>query len=132
MENKYLLDTNIWIFLLHGDKNIAQMMISAGEGACCLSIITAYELMFGAYKSGRDTEILKVNTILDKYQIIPLGNPNLYAMQKLELTNKGMMIDELDFMIASTAIEKNLILVTDNTKHFSRFDNLILENWRKR
>ena len=42
MENKYLLDTNIWIFLLHGDKNIAQMMISAGEGACCLSIITAY------------------------------------------------------------------------------------------
>lgn len=35
-------------------------------------------------------------------------------------------------MIASTAIEKNLILVTDNTKHFSRFDNLALENWRKR
>ncbi len=132
MENKYLIDTNIWIFLLHGDKDIAHKIISAGEGACCLSIITAYELMFGAYKSGRESEILKVNNLLEKYQSIPLANPNLYASKKLGLTKKGIMIDEFDFIIASTAIENNFILVTDNIKHFSRFDNLELENWRKR
>ena len=51
MKNNYLLDTNICIALLRGNRDVAQKLIDLGEGRCCLSVITLYELMFGAYYS---------------------------------------------------------------------------------
>jgi len=42
-----------------------------------------------------------------------------------------MMVDDFDILIAATAIVHNKILVTDNTKHFIRFQELALENWTK-
>ena len=48
-KNRYLLDTNICIAFLRGNRDIADKLISIGEGYCCLSVITLYELMFGAY-----------------------------------------------------------------------------------
>ena len=45
MKNNYLLDTNICIALLRGNQDVAQKLIDLGEGRCCLSVITLYELM---------------------------------------------------------------------------------------
>jgi tRNA(fMet)-specific endonuclease VapC len=32
--------------------------------------------------------------------------------------------------IGATALTHDLILVTNNTQHFSKIDGLVLENWR--
>ncbi len=45
----------------------------------------------------------------------------------LELT--GQSIDDMDLLIASTALTHNLILVTNNEKHFNRINGLEIENW---
>jgi tRNA(fMet)-specific endonuclease VapC len=39
------------------------------------------------------------------------------------------MNDEFDLLIACTAIENRLILVTDNTKDFKNIEGLKIENW---
>jgi tRNA(fMet)-specific endonuclease VapC len=39
--------------------------------------------------------------------------------------------DEFDLIIGASAIIKNLILVTDNVKHFKRFEGIKIENWFK-
>ena len=50
-KSKYLLDTNICISLLRGNRDVARKLIGIGEDKCFLSVITLYELMFGAYNS---------------------------------------------------------------------------------
>ncbi len=40
------------------------------------------------------------------------------------------MIGVMDILIAATALSQNLILVTGNTREFSRVHNLHLEDWR--
>jgi tRNA(fMet)-specific endonuclease VapC len=37
--------------------------------------------------------------------------------------------DEFDLLIGATAIENELILVTDNVKDFERLDGIEIENW---
>ena len=38
-------------------------------------------------------------------------------------------IDDMDILIASTALTHNLVLVTNNEKHFRRVPGLEIENW---
>lgn len=48
-----------------------------------------------------------------------------------ELTASGKKIGDADTLIAGQAIANQLILVTNNTKHYSRVKGLQLENWMK-
>ncbi|WP_455669379.1 PIN domain-containing protein [Phocaeicola sp.] len=133
-KNKYLLDTNICIALLRGDKIVARKIIEAGEGNCCISVITLYELMFGAYNSKHEEqEILKVRELMKNFPVISLlHSAEEYAFRKTQLRASGNMIDEFDLLIAATALNSNYILVTDNMKHFLRISDLKIENWIER
>jgi tRNA(fMet)-specific endonuclease VapC len=42
-----------------------------------------------------------------------------------------MLIDNQDILIAGIAIESDLVLVTNNERHFNRISNLTIENWKK-
>jgi tRNA(fMet)-specific endonuclease VapC len=44
-----------------------------------------------------------------------------YAKIKAKLEKEGKRLDEFDLLIAATAIEKNLILVSYNLTHFKNF-----------
>lgn len=132
--NNYLLDTNICIELLRGNRDVSRKLIALGEGRCALSVITLYELMFGAYYSKRkEQEVPKVKMFVERFPIIPLTDAaEKYAIIKTQLRSAGILIDEFDLMIAATALTGNYILATDNIKHFQRIADLKIENWIKR
>ena len=134
INNKYLLDANICIALLRGNRDIAKKIIDLGEGACHLSVITLYELMFGAYYSKREKqEVPKVKQFVERFPIVPLVDAvEEYAIIKTRLRSSGILIDEFDLMIAASALAGSYTLVTDNIKHFQRITDLKLENWIKR
>ena len=46
------------------------------------------------------------------------------------LRQKGMPIDHMDLFVASVAMYNNLTLVSHNTKHFVRINNLKLTDWQ--
>lgn len=131
---KYLLDTNIFIELLRGNTDVAEKIIAAGEDACAMSVITLYELSYGAFHSKHPQEEMeKVYLLANMYEVLPLPVPaNTYAELQENLTSKGMRIDNYDLLIATTAIDNSLTLVTDNLKHFQRIESLKLDNWIKR
>lgn len=132
--NKYLLDTNICISLLRGNREVARKLIEIGEGSCFLSVITLYELMFGAYNSKNETqEVPKVKEFVSRFPVVSLlHSAEEYALKKTQLRAAGIMIDEFDLLIAATALSGEYILVTDNIKHFQRIKNLKIENWIER
>lgn len=39
------------------------------------------------------------------------------------------MIDDFDILIGSTAINNDMILVTDNIRHLSRLEGIEMDDW---
>ena len=46
-----------------------------------------------------------------------------------DLHQRGMLIGDADILIAATALEYGLDLVTNNTNHYARIVGLSLQNW---
>jgi tRNA(fMet)-specific endonuclease VapC len=51
--------------------------------------------------------------------------------EKARLRKSGKPVDDFDLLIGSTAIANDLILVTNNTKHFENLKRIKLDNWIK-
>ncbi|QTA83489.1 PIN domain-containing protein [Desulfonema limicola] len=45
------------------------------------------------------------------------------------MKSKGKMIEDFDILIASIALVNHCVIVTNNVDHFSRIDELQIENW---
>ena len=50
-------------------------------------------------------------------------------MLKANCIQTGKIIDGADLLLASFALDYDLIFVTNNTKHFQNIEDLQLENW---
>ena len=96
-------------------------------------MITYAELIFGAKRSQNEQKnMIKVNHIREIYPIEELneGVMEVFADIKAKLFDKGIRIEDMDLLIAATAIYNELTLVTNNTKHFENIPGLNLENWK--
>ena len=96
-----------------------------------LSVITRYEVLRGL-KAIRATaqeaafaQFCGANVILPVTDAIILRAADIYA----DLYQQGKLIGDADILIAATALEHGLVLVTNNTNHFNRVVNLQLQNW---
>jgi len=128
---KYLLDTNVCVFLFKGKYNINERITKVGFQNCCISEITLAELKYGAECSD---QVVENNKMLDEFvneiSILPIYNSlSLYAKEKARLRKEGNLIDDFDLLIGVTAVANNLILVTDNEKHLKRISKVKIENW---
>ena len=56
---------------------------------------------------------------------------DVYAKIRATLELQGIRIDDIDLLIASTAIYHNLIVVTHNVKHFERIPGVQVTDWEK-
>jgi tRNA(fMet)-specific endonuclease VapC len=131
----YLLDTDTVIYALKGDSSVAKNLRLHFNDSLNVSVISFLELYYGAYKSPQTTSNLaKLKTLEESLEIIPVG-PEIsqtYGRIKSSLEKKGKRLDDFDLVIASTALARNLTLVSNNIDHFRRIDGLKLENWVER
>ncbi|MCD6336107.1 MAG: type II toxin-antitoxin system VapC family toxin [Candidatus Latescibacteria bacterium] len=128
----YLLDTDICIYWLNGREEIKRKVKEVGENDLNMAIITLGELRYGAYYSERgDRNLKRIDDFLGKIKVIPLNEASMdkFGQIKADLRRQGKVIEDLDMLIASVAIVKDCILVTNNTNHFKRISGLKLENW---
>lgn len=131
---KYILDTNILIEIIHGNINVINKTLEVGIDNCYMSIISVHELYYGAYNMVGtkyfEQEINRINKLKSRFPIIQLSTEaDNYANIKKQLKSKGKIVDEFDILIGSQALDNNLIVVTDNIKHFERMPHIKLENW---
>jgi len=128
---RYLLDTNICVFYLRGKYQFAE---AQWRENCCISEITVLELRYGAENSNNPQRLHEaVDLFLCGLTVIPIAKAiDIYAKEKVRLRKIGMPLhDEFDLIIGVTAIASELILITDNEKHFKNLDGIKIENWVK-
>ena len=131
---KYLLDTNICIHFLRGKFGMIEKFQELGTENLAISEVTFAELVFGAENSTNPKKNLELIEIFSNQVIIlPIFNAiYLYGKEKARLRSKGLMISDFDLLIGCTAVDKDLIMVTENQKEFERISDFQLENWVKR
>jgi len=131
---KYLLDTNICIHFLRGKFGLIEKFEELGPENFAISEITLAELVFGAENSTNPKKNLELIEIFTNQVIIlPIFNAiYIYGKEKARLRAKGLMISDFDLLIGCTAVDKDLIMVTENLKEFERISGIEIENWVKR
>lgn len=131
----YLLDTDIIIYSLKADEIVKQNLRLHINDPIKISAATLMELYYGAYKSQKvESNLAKVKTIESVLEIIPINQEltEIFGLLKSNLEKAGNPLDDFDLILASTALSHNLILVTNNEKHFKRIEGLKIENWSKK
>lgn len=129
---KYLLDTNIVIYVLKRRPKEVLDVFNANASRMAISSITLSELMYGAEKSlNTDKNLEAVEEFVSHLEVLPYDAKasQHYGQIKAALEKKGQIIGENDIHIAAHAISHGLILVSNNVREFKRVSNLALENW---
>lgn len=134
---KYLLDTNICIFLLRGKYDVAEKMNAVGFENCYISEITIAELKYGAelgHAQGFSQRNQHLNEFLSSINVLPIIDVlDLYAKEKVRLRLAGTPADDnFDLLIGCTAVKYGMIMVTENIKDFKNIQGIQLQNWIQR
>lgn len=129
--NGYLLDTDIVVFLLRGKKDVARRLAEISPSDVYVSEVTVAELEYGNRCSGRYEENRKlVDTFLSAVNVIPFSaSIFVYAKERQRLRQQGLSIEDFDLLIGSAAVAQNLVMVTNNVKHYSRIEGIHIDNW---
>lgn len=131
---KYLLDTDICVYWLKKDDRVEQNAISVGLENIAISFITLSELYYGAHKSQHIEENLAAIRLLTSKLSMVESNDQIcarFGKLKVFLEKQGMIIDDADLFIAACALTTDATLVTNNTRHFKRIEELRLQNWSR-
>ena len=131
----HLLDTNILIYLIKNQAPAVAQRINAlpDSDRLCMSFVTWAELLKGAERSTRRTEVLRrLETLARQVPVIYPTGPAIcrhYAEQFTRLKEAGTPIGANDLWIACHALAEEAILVTRNTREFTRVAGLRVEDW---
>lgn len=129
----FLIDTDIIIYAVKKVPEVIEWFKTTRNISKSISLITYGELMYGAKNSSfPERNIITVNRIQEMYPVVELniGIMDVFGALKAKLTKSGNSVADMDLLIASTAIYHNMTLVTNNTKHFSKIEELKLEKWK--
>jgi len=133
MEARYLLDTNICIYIRQKRPDeVLRRFRKLRPGEAALSVITYGELLYGAAKSKQRVAALEqlreLGNLLPALSL-PETAAEVYGTIRAELEVKGEMIGNNDLWIASHAVASGLTLITNNEREFRRVRGLKMQNW---
>ncbi|MFO8002539.1 MAG: type II toxin-antitoxin system VapC family toxin [Marinilabilia sp.] len=128
---KYLLDTNICIHFFRGKYGVSEKIESAKIENCSISEITLAELVYGAENSEKPEKNHRlIEKLIEMVTVLPIYDAIMtFGREKARLRKRGIMISDLDLFIGCTAVENDLIMVTENTFEFERISGIKIENW---
>ena len=129
----YLPDTNVWIrHLDHRRSSVKERLAACDPDDVVLCDVVKAELYFGAFKSARPAQNLAVlQSLFESFESLPFDGEcaRVFGKLRAELFQLGTPIGPLDLQIASIVLLHGLILLTNNTREFSRIPGLKVEDW---
>ncbi len=126
-----MLDTDICSYVIRRRPETVLARFAEHADELCISVITEAELLFGVEKSGRPATAEAVRQFLQRIRVQPWPRQAAacHARLRSKLEARGTPTGNMDLMIAAHAASENLVVVTNNTRHFGHIEGLKLENW---
>ena len=128
-----LVDTDILSYFFKGVPAIVVHFneYSRRYGTINFSIITYYEILSGLKHRDAHRKLDTFLAFTAKNTVLPLTQNAVThaAEQYAALCKRGTPLDDIDLLIAGIALVNDLVMVTHNTEHFDRIEELEVENW---
>ena len=127
----YLLDSDIIVEYLRGNKLIVDKLIYLSYENLYTTTISLAGLFYGIYASSKPEQ--NAQKLMDFLLYVRVLNINLdscklFGKIKSNLKKSGKIIDNFDLLIACICITNNLILITNNEKHFEKINDIKILN----
>lgn len=116
-------------------RHLMQRILKEKEGTIAISVMTVAEISEGIEnipdENRKHNLLTALEYILSSLVILEMNDESawLYGKIRKNLRKKGQDIGVMDSLIAAHALSQNLILVTNNSKHFQRVPELKLDQW---
>jgi tRNA(fMet)-specific endonuclease VapC len=132
MTPRYLLDTNICIYLMKNHPpEIAARFAQCYVGEVVLSAVTYAELEYGVVGSGerQSQNRAALDALIGDIPVVPFDVAAGRAYGPVRFATRDRRSDALDKLIAAHARALDVTLVTNNLSDFQHYPGLRLENW---
>src|SRR6266508_2375680 len=123
----YLVDSDWVADYLKGRADAVQLLTLLSADGIAISAVTFGEIYEGIYY-GRDAKAHErgFRQFLRVASVLPLNRSVMrrFALVRGELRSRGLLIGDMDLLIAATALVHGHTLVTRNLRHFERVPDL--------
>jgi len=128
-----LLDSNTVSQYFRGLEPVVRRLQATARRDLRIPSIVAYQVEYGAVHTGSAQRRKVTAAFLAEIPQIPFDAAAVTEAVRIriELERRGLAIGPLDLMIAGTAVSRGAILVTANTREFSRVKGLHLQDWTR-
>lgn len=129
---RYLLDTDTVSYALRGEGRVAARILEHAPSDLCISAITLAELRFGAERKRSQKLRRAIRSFVKDIAVVEFDAlaAERFAEVAADLEQGGTPIGAFDTLVASQALSRGLVVVTNNTRHFGQVAGLKIENWR--
>jgi tRNA(fMet)-specific endonuclease VapC len=127
MKIRYLSDTDWVIDYLLGVKATVERMKELKSEGLAISVITLAEVYEGVcYSRDPETSQRGLDDFLEDVPVLEADEDiaKSFGRERGRLRKQGNIIGDFDLMIAATCLANDLILLTNNLKHFERIEGL--------
>jgi len=133
--NQVLIDTDTLSFFFRGNENVVNKLQEylTYYDKINISIISYYEILSGLRFRDSKKILKSFIDFTEQCSILPLTKESTEISSDIyaNLRKQGNPINDMDLLIAGIAVSNEMILVTHNSKHFNRIENLDIEDWIK-
>jgi predicted nucleic acid-binding protein len=129
---KYALDTNIITYYLKGNKQIIDKVDREAENDnIIIPPFVYFEIKKWLVATHSKTKLHAFETLFETYGIDLMNKETLDMALSIygNLRRSGVTIDDGDLLIAAYCILNNLVLVSNNLKHYECISALQVVNW---
>jgi tRNA(fMet)-specific endonuclease VapC len=124
-------DANTVIHYLKGRQPVVSRWLAESPADLAIPSVVVYEIEFGTLKIGTHHLRAAVSGLLRNLLQVPFDDEAARSAARIrfDLESRGLTIGPQDLLIAGTALSRNAVLVTNNTREFSRVEGLRLVDW---
>ena len=131
------LDTNIITAFLKKDLRVASRVSDYLEyfDRLTINIISYYEILRGLKDLRNEEKLKKFEEFVQENELVSIRKETVVKAAEIYayLKKQGNLIEDADILMASIAIVEDLVLITNNIKHFERIESLRTEiGWQLR
>ena len=129
---RYMLDTDICIYVMKNRPMGLRQRFDELVSQLAMSAISVGELIYGAENSARRSQNLRmIEEFTGRLDVLPFTAEAAahYGQIRAALRAQGRPAGVHDMLIGGHARSGGFILVTNNTREFTRMPGLQVENW---
>ncbi|KIM08281.1 MAG: hypothetical protein KU38_09860 [Sulfurovum sp. FS08-3] len=125
-----VIDTDTMSYYLRGVESVKEHFIKH-QNELASTTINYAEIIYGLTKRDNKKYLPKVEMIFENIKIYDFDKKSatVFATLKVEMQTKGIIVADMDLMIASIAIANGEKIISNNIKHFSKIEKLDVESW---